>query len=125
MIVEDEWYLYLNCSDGNHYFRTPYYSHGKPSLVGLSDGSAFDSVDTAVYAFKNDYQEWNKENGAEYKRINTLMELEAIRSESNPGNICNSVGTKAECDYCGSYVLIVAEIDDNDVCENCYKQIQK
>ncbi|MFG0449358.1 hypothetical protein [Shewanella algae] len=125
VIAEDEWYLYLNCIDGNHYFRTPYYSHGEPSLVGLSDESDFDSIDTAVFAFKNDYQEWRKEHGDEYKRINTLMELEALRSDSNSGNIYNSVGIKAECDYCGGYGLIVAEIDNNDVCEDCHKQVQK
>jgi len=117
----DDVTLYLNCADGNHYFSTRYFDHGSIQRVGLDEDCEveFDSVDTAVYAFVNDYREWDEKNGTAHRRREKLLELEALRGdmggdrpppEFGPGgcdhpdlgSLGYAHGSIVKCPYCGA-----------------------
>ncbi|MFK5893572.1 MAG: hypothetical protein QM504_10160 [Pseudomonadota bacterium] len=109
--------LYVSCEDGNHYFSTPYFANGEITLACLDDDSHIDSVDTAVYMFINEYNQWQDKYGKAYEAAVTLSNLEALRQ---PCSAENDVGCEHEdlgslgcvhgsmvtCPYCGSLVEV-------------------
>lgn len=73
--------LYLDCSDGNHYFSTPYFNYGeiyKAKLIENNSFADFDSALTAVYAFYNDWKDWDAEHGRANRAYNKELMLMAM-----------------------------------------------
>lgn len=103
--------IYLDCKDGNHYFSTPFFDHGSIRVVAIDSESDFDSVDTAVYAFINDYNEWREEHGQKHDAMTQLSNLEALRQpvsldtesgcdHEDLGSLGHRHGDIVECPYC-------------------------
>jgi hypothetical protein len=115
----DDVTLYLDCDDGNHYFSTRYFNNGSIEKAALRSDSRvdFDHIDTAVYAFVNDWKDWNKEFGAAQKTQDKLLALEALRADTSPstsrqsdsescqhedlGSLGYTHGSTVKCPNCG------------------------
>lgn len=110
IIKIEEMEMFLDCANGNHYFSTPYYAHGAIQKAGIDDDSQFDSAETAVYAFINDYNEWNQKNGEQYRKMALISELEALREpvtindsecqHEDLGSLGYKHGTTVKCPFC-------------------------
>lgn len=89
--------LYLDCQDGAHYFSTPCFDYGVIYKAALGDDNfdvEFDSVETAVYAFYNDWTDWNDLHGEAKRKREKLLMLEAFRMDNahNTGQGASSSG---------------------------------
>lgn len=79
-VVEvDNCTIYLDCADGYHYFSTPCFNYGSIEVAAIDDDSSFDSAETAVYAFVNDYRDWEEDHGETYRKAEMLSGLESLR----------------------------------------------
>lgn len=113
--------LYLECQDGNHYFSTPYFNFGSIEHAELDDDNdiTFDHIDTAVYAYFNDWTDWNEQHGEAHRIKNKIAMLEAMRADSSPltdkpaeshrgcehedlGSMGYTHGDVVKCPYCGA-----------------------
>ncbi len=115
----DDVTVYQNCSDGNSYFTTPYYNYGSVELLDIDEDSEFDSAETAMYAFCNDYAEWDSQYGEKSRALMKISELEALRQPV--GDIYTEIGTECECDGCGGFAMIISIVNDNALCVFCSK----
>ncbi len=109
----DELTIYVECDDGNHYISTKYYDYGSVTIAVIDEDSDFDSVDTAVYAFINDYRDWESEHGDAYRKARLLSELEALRDpqpfddfnldcdHGDLGSLGYKHGEVVKCPHCG------------------------
>jgi hypothetical protein len=114
VIEIEELEIYTDCPDGNHYFSTRFYANGDIQLAAIDNDSEFDSVDTAVYAFVNDWNDWNKEHGSSYRKAIKLSELVALREPRNQevdiggcdhedlGSLGYIHGSTVKCPFCGN-----------------------
>lgn len=109
--IADDVTVYLDCEDGHHYFSTPYHAYGSIRVASIDKDSPFDSVDTAVYAFINDYRDWEKEYGDIYRKAETLSRLESLKSpvkidysscqHEDLGSLGYKHGDTVICPFCG------------------------
>lgn len=93
--------LYMDCQDGAHYLSTRYFDHGNLYRATLSDENEveFDSIDTAIYAFSNDWADWNREYGKAKRKQDELMMLEALRLDSRHGGDDDSAVSDNGCQH--------------------------
>jgi len=107
----EEFTLYVDCEDSNHYFSTPFYGNGTIEIADQGDNN-FDSTDTAVYAFINDHNEWEKTHGKAYKSAKISSNLEALSLQpfinetegcqhSDLASFGYAHGATVECPFCG------------------------
>ena len=108
--------LYVECSDGNHYFSTPHFGDGNVEMAVLGEHSDFDSIDTAVYAFINDWKNWNDENGQEWRKMELLTFFEALREpvgiietgceHEDLASLGYKHDTVVECPFCKQHAYV-------------------
>lgn len=105
----DDVTIYLECEDNNHYFSTRYYACGSIERAKTASDSSFDSVDTAIYAFINDYKDWQLAHGKTYEKTILLSNLEALRQpdftntdcqHDDLGSLGYQHGSIVECPFC-------------------------
>jgi len=77
-IVIDNMQIYFNCKDGKSYFSTFYYGNGSIEVASLTEDSSFDSLETAIFAFFNDYTHWYENYGKEHDAALRLSNLRSI-----------------------------------------------
>lgn len=113
--------IYVECEDGNTYCSTEYWCNGAIAIAEIDDDSDFDSVETAAYAFINDYNEWYEKNGngKRHERNIRLSELEALW---NPVEIKDfDSGSGCEHDDLGSFGYTHGSIV---ICPSCQKRTE-
>jgi len=106
--------IYLDCPDGHHYFKTSYYNNGSIERAVIRDDSPYDSAETAVYIFVNEWKDWDKEHGQKYRQACSLSSLEALRApkavpDASDGcehgdlaSLGHRHGDIVICPYCGN-----------------------
>lgn len=106
--------LYILEDSEEVWFSTSSYANGDIRRMDAASGRKieFDSAITAAYAFKNDYQDWEKNHGATYRAANILSSADQMFSDS-------LVGTSQECDGCAAYTKIAKDDGNIALCENC------
>ncbi len=106
--------LYILEDSEEVWFSTPHFANGQQCKMDCAENDkvGFDSVVTAAYAFKNDYQEWDAKSGNAYRVANVLSSAEVVLTDS-------LVGTEQECDGCAAFTEIVKDDGDVALCANC------
>jgi len=109
----DEMTIYLDCPDSHHYFSTPFYANGEIQRAGIDEDSQYDSAETAVYIFINEWNNWNEKYGKSYRNACKLSELDALcvkEQSSEDNNECQHEdlgslgyvhGETVICPFCG------------------------